>query len=147
MTAPPSQLRRRRYERTTLEALVELGAAYDVVAASEVLEHVRDPPGFVRSLAAATVPGGQVFVTTLNRTPAAYAAAIVAAEGLLRVVPAGTHDWERFVTPAELAMMAADAGLTMRLLAGMSLSPITGRFELTDDTRVNYAALLSKPAA
>lgn len=126
---------------------MERGATYDVVAASEVLEHVRDPASFVRNLAAAATPGGQVFVTTLNRTPAAYAAAIVAAEALLRVVPAGTHDWERFVTPAELAMMARDAGLTLRLLAGMSLSPRTGRFELTDDTRVNYAALLCKPAA
>jgi ubiquinone biosynthesis O-methyltransferase len=113
--------------------------------ASEVIEHVKRPAQFVANLAAAAAPDGQVFVTTLNRTPASYALAIVGAEYLLRLVPVGTHAWTKFVTPQELAMMARDAGLCMELLSGMVLSPGSGRFTLSaDDVSVNYAALLSK---
>lgn len=115
--------------------------------ASEVIEHVRRPAAFMASLADAAAPGGQVFVTTLNRTPASYALAIVGAEYVLRVVPAGTHAWRRFITPAELAMMGRDAGLALALLAGMELRPRSGEFVLGSDARVNYAALLTKPAA
>ena len=106
----------------------------------------RRPAAFMASLADAAVPGGQVFVTTLNRTPASYALAIVGAEYVLRVVPAGTHAWRRFLTPPELAMMGRDAGLSLTLLAGMELRPLSGEFVLSSDTRVNYAALLTKAA-
>ena len=113
--------------------------------ASEVIEHVKQPQHFMQALAAAAVPGGQVFVTTLNRTPASYALAIVGAEYLLRLVPAGTHHWTKFITPQELAMMASDAGLQMQLLAGMVLQPSSGQFTLSDgDLNVNYAALMQK---
>ncbi|KAF8069466.1 COQ3 [Scenedesmus sp. PABB004] len=142
----PLLARRISYRRATLEALVAEGASFDVVMASEVIEHVRRPAGFLASLAAAAAPGGQVLVTTLNRTPASYALAIVGAEYVARVVPAGTHSWSRFITPQELGMMAADAGLRLELLAGMAMRP-GGRFALTDDVGVNYAALFSKPAA
>lgn len=115
--------------------------------ASEVIEHVKRPQQFMASLAAATKPGGQVFVTTLNRTPASYALAIVGAEYLLRLVPAGTHSWTKFITPQELAMMASDAGLRMQLLAGMVLQPSSGQFSLSEhDLNVNYAALMQKGA-
>ncbi|KAF6255179.1 S-adenosyl-L-methionine-dependent methyltransferase [Scenedesmus sp. NREL 46B-D3] len=139
-----------RYQRTTLEALLATpGAAgsYDVVMASEVIEHVKQPGQFLADLAAAAAPGGHVFITTLNRTPAAYSLAIVAAEYLLRFVPPGTHDWHKFITPQELGMMAADAGLRLELVAGMSLQPDSGQFSLGQDTSINYAALLSKPGA
>jgi ubiquinone biosynthesis O-methyltransferase len=79
--------------------------------ASEVIEHVKQPGQFLADLAAAATPGGQVFVTTLNRTPAAYGLAIVAAEYLLRFVPPGTHDWHKFITPqVRCASTAEDAG-------------------------------------
>lgn len=101
-----------RYEKTTLEQLVASGGAqFDVVMASEVIEHVRHPQQFMADLAAATQPGGQVFITTLNRTPASYAMAVLLAERVVGLVPAGTHDWTKFITPQELAIMAADAGL------------------------------------
>lgn len=133
------------YKQTTLEELVAGGVSFDVVMASEVIEHVRKPQQFMESLAAAAVPGGQVFVTTLNRTPASYALAIVGAEYLLRLVPAGTHSWTKFLTPQELSMMARDAGLSMQLLAGMVLQPSSGQFSLSDtDLNVNYAALMQK---
>lgn len=120
-------------------------SSFDVVMASEVIEHVKQPQQFMASLAAATAPDGQVFVTTLNRTPASYALAIVGAEYLLRLVPRGTHAWTKFLTPQELAMMAGDAGLRLELLAGMVLQPSSGRFSLSDsDTSVNYAALMCK---
>lgn len=134
-----------RYKQSTLEELVAGGASFDVVMASEVIEHVKRPQQFMASLAAAAAPGGQVFVTTLNRTPASYALAIVGAEYLLRLVPQGTHSWTKFITPQELAMMAQDAGLTLQLVAGMVLQPSTGQFCLSDqDLAVNYAALLQK---
>jgi 2-polyprenyl-6-hydroxyphenyl methylase/3-demethylubiquinone-9 3-methyltransferase len=136
------------YQQTTLEDLVAAGASFDVVMASEVIEHVKRPQQFVASLAAATKSGGQVFVTTLNRTPASFALAIVGAEYLLRLVPAGTHSWTKFLTPQELAMMASDAGLRMQLLAGMVLQPSTGQFSLSEhDLNVNYAALMQKDGA
>lgn len=142
---PPPPLLFFRYKQSTLEELVANGASFDVVMASEVIEHVKRPQQFMASLAAAAAPGGQVFVTTLNRTPASYALAIVGAEYLLRLVPQGTHSWTKFITPQELAMMAQDAGLTLQLVAGMVLQPSTGQFYLSDqDLAVNYAALLQK---
>jgi 2-polyprenyl-6-hydroxyphenyl methylase / 3-demethylubiquinone-9 3-methyltransferase len=94
--------------------------SFDVVVASEVIEHVRDPASFLATLAALTKPRtGQVVVSTLNRTPAALALAVVGAERVAGIVPAGTHDWARFLTPQELAMLAADCGLEVAVLAGM----------------------------
>lgn len=117
--APPPPLRPRRYERTSAEALAASGAQYHLVVASEVIEHVRQPPAFMRTLASLVAPGGQLVVSTLNRTPRSFALAIAAAEYVLRMVPPGTHDWARFVTPQELAMMGADAGLSMQLVGGL----------------------------
>ncbi|WIA30308.1 hypothetical protein OEZ86_000396 [Tetradesmus obliquus] len=146
----PLLAERIRYQKTTLEQLLAspgAAASYDVVMASEVIEHVKQPGQFLCDLAAAAAPGGQVFITTLNRTPAAYGLAIVAAEYLLRFVPAGTHDWHKFITPQELAMMGTDAGLQLELLSGMSLQPGSGQFSLGQDTSINYAAMLSKPSS
>lgn len=119
-------------------------SSFDVVMASEVIEHVRRPQQFMASLAAAAAPQGQVFITTLNRTPPSYLLGVLGSEYLLRVVPRGTHAWTKFITPQELSMMAADAGLQMKLLAGMALQPSTGQFSLGEDVSTNYAALLTK---
>eukprot|EP00879_Flechtneria_rotunda_P018079 GHRR01018952.1.p1 GENE.GHRR01018952.1~~GHRR01018952.1.p1 ORF type:complete len:367 (+),score=110.33 GHRR01018952.1:130-1230(+) len=143
--ADPQLAERIRYQKSMLEEIVASGARFDLVLASEVVEHVRRPQQFIADLGAVTRPGGQVIITTLNRTPASYALAIVGAEYLLGFVPQGTHKWTKFLTPQEVAMMAQDAGLTVKLMAGMGLDMRTGQFTLGDDMSVNYAAMLSKP--
>jgi ubiquinone biosynthesis O-methyltransferase len=114
--------------------------AFDVVVASEVIEHVRRPADFVATLAALTAPHGSLVITTLNRTPLSYAVAILGAERLLRAVPEGTHDWARFLTPQELALMGADAGLALVTLSGAAYNPLTRAWLFTDLTEVNYMA-------
>ncbi|KIZ01919.1 hypothetical protein MNEG_6040 [Monoraphidium neglectum] len=143
-------------------AAAEGRVAYDVVVASEVIEHVRSPGEFLKTLAALAGAGGsgdgasggggsgggrgggRVVISTLNRTPAAFALAVVGAEYVTGLVPRGTHDWSKFITPQELALMASDAGLEVEQVAGMGLDPLRrgGRFVLTDDLGVNYIALL-----
>jgi len=146
--ADPLIASRVRYRRAPAEALAasetERGG-FDVVIASEVIEHVRAPGEFVKTLAALARPGGRgrVIISTLNRTPQAYALAIVGAEYLTGLVPRGTHHWSKFITPQELGMMAADAGLELEQVAGMVMGVGgAGRFGLSDDVGVNYIALL-----
>lgn len=144
----PSLAGRLSYLAAPAEALAASEAgAFDAVVASEVIEHVRAPGAFLATLAALTKPRGAVVISTLNRTPASYALAIVGAEYVTRVVPPGTHDWGRFVTPQELAMMGADAGLGLHQIAGMVLDPLRRggpRFALRDDLSVNYIACLRR---
>eukprot|EP00775_Hariotina_reticulata_P010991 gene10991-11145_t len=126
--ADPLTAQRIRYHKTTLEELLSQpceAGRYDIVMSSEVIEHVRRPQSFMADLAAAAAPGGQVFITTLNRTPAAFALAVVGAEYLMNLVPRGTHNWDKFITPQELAMMGKDAGLKLELLSGMVLDPLS----------------------
>lgn len=131
------------YDGVSAEALVERGDKYDLVIASEVIEHVRAPPGFVATLCALRAPRGAVAITTINRTPEAYALAIVAAEKLLGMAPDGAHDWNKFVRPEELQLMFGQAGLGMRLLAGMQLDVLDGRWRCTGHAGVNYAAFFA----
>uniref|UniRef100_A0A6S8HAY4 Ubiquinone biosynthesis O-methyltransferase, mitochondrial n=1 Tax=Dunaliella tertiolecta TaxID=3047 RepID=A0A6S8HAY4_DUNTE len=119
---------------------------YNLVLASEVLEHVKRPDRFCGTLAKLAAPGGTVIISTLNRTPASFALGIVGAEYITRVVPRGTHQWDRFITPEELVIMASEAGLTLSHMAGIQLQPrMPGSFALTDDTSVNYIAAFYKP--
>ena len=131
------------YEGVSAEALVERGERYDLVVASEVIEHVKAPPGFVRTLCDLRAPRGCVVVTTINRTAEAYALAIVAAEKVLGMAPDGAHDWNKFVRPEELQLMFGQAGLEMRLLAGMQLDVLGGRWRCTGHAGVNYAAMFA----
>jgi 2-polyprenyl-6-hydroxyphenyl methylase/3-demethylubiquinone-9 3-methyltransferase len=120
---------------------------YDVVTCMELLEHVPDPASVVRALAVLVVPGGHLFVSTLNRTPRAYLMAILGAEYVLRLLPPGTHTYEKFIRPSELAAWARAAGLAQVDIAGLDYEPFSRRTRLTDDAGVNYLMHFRKPEA
>ena len=135
-----------RYEKIAAEDLAEREAGqFDVVTCMEMLEHVPDPSSIVRACATLVKPGGQVFFSTLNRNPKAYLQAVIGAEYLLRMLPKGTHDYAKFITPAELAQFARNAGLTVDTLRGMSYNPLTRIYSLNQDTGVNYLMACTKP--
>ena len=104
----------------------------------EVLEHVADLDEFVAAAAALTAPGGLFFGATLNRTPKAFAMAIVGAEYLLRWVPRGTHDWRKFVRPSELGQRLRRGGLKLDDVSGVGFDPSNGDWRIVSDTAVNY---------
>ncbi|MGE4532163.1 bifunctional 2-polyprenyl-6-hydroxyphenol methylase/3-demethylubiquinol 3-O-methyltransferase UbiG [Halomonas sp.] len=128
------------YRRVSVEALAEQApGSFDVVTCLEMLEHVPDPASVVRACARLVKPGGQVFFSTLNRNPKALALGVVAAEYLLRLVPRGTHDYKRFIRPAELAGWCRQAGLAVREQSGLVYNPLTRRYRLhPSDVSVNY---------
>jgi 2-polyprenyl-6-hydroxyphenyl methylase/3-demethylubiquinone-9 3-methyltransferase len=127
------------FECAAAEDLLARAGRYDAVIASEVIEHVADPAGFLNTLAGLLKPGGVVVLTTLNRSARSMVVAKVLAEYVLRVIPAGTHDWRKFLTPEELSGLMADAGFRMTLRRGITYSVARDRFELGDDLSVNYA--------
>jgi 2-polyprenyl-6-hydroxyphenyl methylase/3-demethylubiquinone-9 3-methyltransferase len=103
-----------------------------------MLEHVPDPAAIVRAAAKLVKPGGKVFFSTLNRNPKAYLFAVIGAEYLLRMLPKGTHDYEKFITPAELSQYIRSAGLQVDAMKGLGYNPLTKVYSLNDDTSVNY---------
>jgi len=117
---------------------------FDLVIASEVIEHVKDPMKFLKTLSQLVHPGGLLCITTINRTLRSWAGAIVAVERLLRLLPHGTHDWECFITPDELSMAGKQIGLSMEHLVGFELNLLTKRWRLGSDVSINYAATFSK---
>ena len=127
------------YRNISAEALAkELPGAFDVVTCLEMLEHVPDPASTVRACAALVKPGGQVFFSTINRNPKAYLFAVIGAEYLLKLLPRGTHDYARFLRPAELARHCRNAGLDVAEIVGMSYQPLAKTYSLGRDTSVNY---------
>ncbi len=124
--------------------LVAEGERFAAVTALEVIEHVPDPAGFMRDLAALLAPGGRLFLSTVNRTARSLVVAKLGAEYVLRMLPVGTHDWRRFVTPAELALLARHAGLRMTDSAGMSFDPLRQRWATSRDLAVNYIAAFAR---
>ena len=126
------------YRMTTAEALAEAGATFDVVLNMEVVEHVADLGGFLSACAALLKPGGFMLVATLNRTLKSLALAKIGAEYVLRWLPAGTHDWTRFATPAELEGLLEKAGLSVTRVQGVSFDPLRWEWRLSSDTDVNY---------
>jgi 2-polyprenyl-6-hydroxyphenyl methylase/3-demethylubiquinone-9 3-methyltransferase len=119
---------------------------YDVVTCMEMLEHVPDPAETLRALADLARPGGDVFVSTLNRTPRAYLRAVLGAEYLLRLLPPGTHSYEKFIRPSELAAWARACGLGLVDVAGIDYDPFARTAKLDTDARVNYLMHLRRPA-
>jgi 2-polyprenyl-6-hydroxyphenyl methylase/3-demethylubiquinone-9 3-methyltransferase len=126
------------YRGETVEAVRDRGERFDLVLAMEVVEHVPDVPAFVAACAATVKPGGLLLMATINRTLRAFALAIVGAEYVLRWLPRGTHQWEKFVTPQELADAVEEAGLAMLDTRGVVYNPLTDQWTLSRDTAVNY---------
>jgi 2-polyprenyl-6-hydroxyphenyl methylase/3-demethylubiquinone-9 3-methyltransferase len=134
------------YRATTAEALAEAGERFDVVLAMEIVEHVADVPLFLDKCAAMVKPGGLLFVATINRTLRSYALAIVGAEYVLRWLPRGTHQWSKFVTPAELTGGLEDAGLRILNEIGVLYDPLLDRWSTSErDLGVNYMVIAERP--
>lgn len=135
------------YRATRVEDIAAAGELFDVTVCLEVIEHVPDPAAFVAACAQTVRPGGLMIVSTINRTLKAYGLAIIAAEHLLRWLPRGTHQWERFVTSEELKAALLDCGLESPRMAGLVYDPLRDRWLVGNDTDVNYIASAAKPEA
>ncbi|MFL6707000.1 MAG: bifunctional 2-polyprenyl-6-hydroxyphenol methylase/3-demethylubiquinol 3-O-methyltransferase UbiG [Massilia sp.] len=135
-----------RYELISAEDMAAREAGqYDVVTCMEMLEHVPDPASIVRAAAALCKPGGHLFFSTLNRNPKSYLFAVIGAEYVLRMLPKGTHDYAKFLTPAELSQFTRQAGLQLDAMKGMTYNPLTKVYSLNGDTSVNYMVACTKP--
>ncbi len=136
------------YLQITAEAMAQqYPAQYDIVTCMEMLEHVPNPGSVINACATLVKPGGKLFFSTINRHPKAYLFAVLGAEYFLRLLPKGTHDYEKFIKPSELGQSMRAAGLVLQNLSGMSYQPITKQFTLTRDVKVNYLAYGIKPIA
>ncbi|KRG70917.1 bifunctional 2-polyprenyl-6-hydroxyphenol methylase/3-demethylubiquinol 3-O-methyltransferase UbiG [Pseudoxanthomonas dokdonensis] len=135
------------YREQTVESLADQQAGeFDAITCMEMLEHVPDPASVIAACARLLKPGGQLFVSTLNRTPAAFALAIVGAEYIARLLPRGTHHYREFIKPAELAAWLRQAGLRTEDVSGLMYEPWRNRARIVSRTDVNYLACASKPA-
>jgi 2-polyprenyl-6-hydroxyphenyl methylase/3-demethylubiquinone-9 3-methyltransferase len=127
------------YRLISAEAMAaETPGGFDVVTCLEMLEHVPDPASTVAACASLVKPGGQVFLSTLNRNAKAYLVAVLGAEYLLNLLPRGTHDYTRFLKPAELARLCRDAGLEVLEITGLRYNPFTREGVVGGDTDINY---------
>lgn len=135
------------YREVAAEVLAaEAPGQFDVVTCMEMLEHVPQPASVVHACATLVKPGGRVFFSTIHRNPKAFLYAIVGAEHVLGLLPKGTHEFARFIRPSELAKWCRDAGLDPQVVRGMSYSPLTRRYRVSDDTSVNYLVACRKSA-
>ena len=127
------------YRQTTAEELAaECPDRFDVVTCLEMLEHVPEPPQVIRSCAELVKPGGHVFFSTINRNPKSFLFAIVGAEYVLKLLPAGTHEYQKFIRPSELESWARAAGLELRSSVGMHYNPVSAEYSLGPNLDVNY---------
>lgn len=127
------------YRLVAVEELAqEIPESFDVVTCMEMLEHVPDPAAVVHACARLVKPGGKVFFSTINRNPKAYLFAVVGAEYVLSLLPRGTHEYEKFIKPSELAAWGRAAGLDVAGSKGMGYNPLTKQYKLNDDVSVNY---------
>ena len=136
------------YRQVSAEALAaEAPGAFDAITCMEMLEHVPDPASILRACATLLRPGGRLLVSTLNRTPAAFALAIVGAEYVARLLPTGTHRYRDFIKPSELAAWLRASGLQLEDVSGLLYEPWRNAARLSSRTEVNYLACAHKPAA
>ena len=135
------------YREISVEALADaMPSSFDVVTCMEMLEHVPDPGSVIHAAATLLKPGGTLFLSTLNRTPLAFGAAILGAEHVLRLLPRGTHHYAQFIKPSEIAKDLRASGLVLDDLSGIAYNPLTRAARLTSSVAVNYLACASKTA-
>lgn len=136
------------YRHTTAEALAdEAPGQFEVVTCLEMIEHVPDPGSTLKACSRLLADGGDLFISTINRTPKAYALAIVGAEYVLRWLPKGTHDYDKFIRPSELAAWARQYDLEVHDLCGITYNPLSQQFKMHPrDVDINYIMHLRKPA-
>jgi 2-polyprenyl-6-hydroxyphenyl methylase/3-demethylubiquinone-9 3-methyltransferase len=132
-------------EITAEDQAQESPAAFDLVSCMEMLEHVPDPASIIQSVQELLKPGGNGFFSTLNRTPLAFVLGIVGAEHIARLLPRGTHRYDRFIRPCELSAWLRQAGLVVRDIVGLHYNPITRTVMLGGNVRVNYLVHATKP--
>ncbi len=136
-----------KYREVSVEDLAtEQPGSFDVVTCMEMLEHVPQPASVVKACSDLVKPGGWVFFSTIHRNPKSFLFAIVGAEYVLGMLPRGTHEYRKFIRPAELAVHCRAAGLDLRHTRGLQYNPLTRRYWLSDDTSVNYMFATRKPA-
>ena len=135
------------YRQSTAEQLAaEQAGEYDIVCCLEMLEHVPDPGAVIAACAELARPGGSLYFSTINRNPKAFAFAIVGAEHILQLLPAGTHEYAKFIKPSELAGWIRDAGLVLKDMTGLTYNPLTKQYRLkASDVSVNYMVRAEKP--
>ncbi|HEY8011183.1 MAG TPA: bifunctional 2-polyprenyl-6-hydroxyphenol methylase/3-demethylubiquinol 3-O-methyltransferase UbiG [Rudaea sp.] len=135
------------YREVSVEALAqEMPNSFDAITCMEMLEHVPDPGSVIDACAVLLKPGGRLFLSTLNRTPLAFGAAIVGAEYALNLLPRGTHHYAQFIRPSELASALRGAGFELEDLSGLAYNPLTRRAWLVQSTQINYLACARKPS-
>jgi 2-polyprenyl-6-hydroxyphenyl methylase/3-demethylubiquinone-9 3-methyltransferase len=132
------------YRCATPEALADAGAIFDVLLTMEIVEHVTDMGAFVGLCSGLVRPGGLIFVATINKTLKSLLLAKIAAEYVLRWLPPGTHDWNRFIDPAALTRSVAERGLKVRCIQGFAFDPLAWSWRLSRDTAVNYVVVAER---
>ena len=134
------------YRQATAEEMAASEAGtYDIVTCLEMLEHVPDPAAVVKACAELVKPGGHIFFSTINRNPKSFMFAIVGAEYVLKLLPAGTHEYEKFIRPSELEEWSRYAGLELQDSIGMHYNPLTRNYTLGDGLDVNYLMYFQRP--